>query len=72
MQQIWLGSDEMAFCGTLFQRLCDESVKFSPPMYWDVQMDDLEDGPFGELFIDPDVKTIVPILFQAHWGVIEA
>ena len=67
----WVATDEMAFFGTLFQSLCGDSVKFSPPMYWDTQMDDFDESPFGEFLADPDVKTIVPVLFRAHWGALE-
>ena len=67
----WVATDEMAFFGTLFQSLCGASVKFSPPMYWDTQMDDFDESPFGEFVADPDVKTIVPVLFRAHWGALE-
>ena len=67
----WVATDEMAFFGTLFQSLCGASVKFSPPMYWDTQMDDFDESPFGEFLADPVVKTIVPVLFRAHWGALE-
>ncbi|CAK9052655.1 unnamed protein product, partial [Durusdinium trenchii] len=40
-------------------------------MYWDTQMDDFDESPFGEFLADPVVKTIVPVLFRAHWGALE-
>ena len=67
----WLATDELHFITKMIQEAGDNSLIFSPPIYWDVSQDDFEESPFGDLYIDPNIKTVVPILHQAHWGAVE-
>ena len=67
----WLATDELHYICKVIQEAGDNTMVFSPLVYWDVNLDDIEESPFGDLYIDPNVKTIIPILHQAHWGAVE-
>lgn len=67
----WLATDELYFICRIIQEIEPEGACFSPPVYWDVQQDDFDENPFGEFWVAPSSRTIVPILLQAHWGAVE-
>ena len=66
----WLASDELHYICQLIQWTDPDGPHFSPIVYWDVRQNDFEESPFGDLSIAATGKTIVPILFQAHWGAV--
>lgn len=67
----WLAIDKFTYITQLIQWINPNGHKFTPPMYWDIQQNDFDDNPFGDLNVKNNTVIIIPILFQAHWGAIE-
>ena len=67
----WLAADEMSFICQSLGWTSGATPHFSPPVYWDTNKSEFDDGPFGPPIIWEGGQTNIPILAGNHWCGIE-
>ena len=67
----WLAADEMSFICQSLAWSPGADLHFSPPVYWDINKSEFDEGPFGRPIVWDAGQTNIPILAGNHWCGIE-